>query len=64
MAKAYLAEFLRLYEHYRARLAFVRAQEQGPAQTTFKLTPNASWAKKYFTPGRPEEKSRRAMIGD
>jgi len=64
LAKAYLAEFLRLYEHYRARLAFVRAQEQGPAQTTFKLTPNASWAKKYFTPGRPEEKSRRAMVGD
>jgi phosphatidylserine/phosphatidylglycerophosphate/cardiolipin synthase-like enzyme len=64
LAKAYLAEFMRLYEHYRARIAFVRSQEAGHAQSTFKLTRDASWAKKYFTPGRPEEKARRAMVGD
>jgi phosphatidylserine/phosphatidylglycerophosphate/cardiolipin synthase-like enzyme len=64
IARAYLAEFMRLYEHYRARLAFVRSREAGAGQTTFKLTPDASWARKYFTPGRPEEKARRAMVGD
>jgi phosphatidylserine/phosphatidylglycerophosphate/cardiolipin synthase-like enzyme len=62
LAAAYLAEFMRLYEHYRARLAFVRSREQPHGQTTFKLTPDASWARKYFTPGRPEEKARRAMV--
>jgi phosphatidylserine/phosphatidylglycerophosphate/cardiolipin synthase-like enzyme len=62
LAEAYLAEFMRLYEHYRARLAFVRSQESDHPQTTFKLTRDASWAKKYFTPGRPEEKARRAMV--
>jgi hypothetical protein len=53
---------MRLYEHYRARLAFVRSQESDHPQTTFKLTRDASWAKKYFTPGKPEEKARRAMV--
>jgi phosphatidylserine/phosphatidylglycerophosphate/cardiolipin synthase-like enzyme len=64
LAEAYLAEFMRLYEHYRARLAFVRSQESDHPQQTFKLTPDASWARKYYTPGRPEEKSRRAMADD
>src|SRR5262245_2265530 len=49
---------------YRARLAFVRGQESGQGQSTFKLTRDASWARKYFTSGRPEEKARRAMVGD
>jgi phosphatidylserine/phosphatidylglycerophosphate/cardiolipin synthase-like enzyme len=64
LAEAYLAEFMRLYEHYRARLAFVRSREAGPGQATFKLTRDASWARKYFTPGSPEEKARRAMVDD
>jgi phosphatidylserine/phosphatidylglycerophosphate/cardiolipin synthase-like enzyme len=64
LAEAYLAEFMRLYEHYRARLAFVRSREVGFGQSTFKLTRDAGWARKYFTPGRPEERARRAMADD
>ena len=45
LAAAYLTEFMRLYEHYRARLAFVRSQGKQPSaeQETFKLTPDASF---------------------
>ena len=59
LAHAYLAEFLRLYEHYRARLFFERFKS-GDFET-FKLTPNASWAKKYYTPDSPEARARVAM---
>ena len=51
LAAIYLAEFLRLYEHYRARIAFERfANGQ---QETFKLTPDARWARKYGRPWSP-----------
>ena len=59
LAAIYLAEFLRLYEHYRARIAFERFA--GGQQETFKLTPDARWARKYYVPGAPESKARLAM---
>ena len=60
LAGTYMAEFLRLYEHYRARFHFERRQA---GEDTFKLTPDNSWSKKYFTPGNPEMKARIAMAG-
>ncbi len=60
MAGIYLAEFLRLYEHYRARLQFSRRQA---GEDTFKLTSDNAWSKKYFTPGNPAMKARQAMAG-
>ena len=60
MASIYFAEFLRLYEHYRARAAFARRQS---GEDTFKLTPDSAWSKKYFREGSPEAKARVAMAG-
>ncbi|MEH2480432.1 phosphatidylserine/phosphatidylglycerophosphate/cardiolipin synthase-like enzyme [Nitrobacteraceae bacterium AZCC 2146] len=61
LGRMYFAEFHRLYEHYRARAADHRRQDG--QQGTFTLTKDAKWAKKYFTAGSPEEKSRKAMAG-
>jgi phosphatidylserine/phosphatidylglycerophosphate/cardiolipin synthase-like enzyme len=61
LAGLYLAEFLRLYEHYRARRAFDR-REAGDS-TSFKLAPDNSWSRKYFVAGSPEAKARIAMAG-
>jgi len=58
IAGIYFAEFLRLYEHYRARAAFARRQG---GEDTFKLTADNSWSKKYFVSGSPEAKARLAM---
>jgi hypothetical protein len=52
----YVAEFLRLYEHYRARIKSNDPQ-------TFKLTPDYAWSRKYFAPGTPETRARAAMAG-
>ena len=60
MAGMYMAEFLRLYEHYRARAAYLR-HEQGI--DTFQLAKDSSWKKKFFTAGTPETKARSAMAG-
>jgi phosphatidylserine/phosphatidylglycerophosphate/cardiolipin synthase-like enzyme len=56
LAGIYLAEFLRLYEHYRARAAF--ANRKAGKKDTFKLTPDARWAAKYYRKDSPEYKSR------
>lgn len=59
LAAIYLAEFMRLYEHYRARAAwntYVEKEHDG-----YNLAPDRAWAKKHFTPGTPEFKSRIAM---
>ena len=56
-----LAEFLRLYEHYRARMAFDR--RQAGDTTAFTLTPDNRWTTKYFTAGSPQSKARQAMAG-
>jgi phosphatidylserine/phosphatidylglycerophosphate/cardiolipin synthase-like enzyme len=61
LGQMYFAEFMRLFEHYRARFSFDRRQ-QGDAQT-FKLTPDRGWSLKYFKDGSPEAKARMVMAG-
>jgi hypothetical protein len=56
-----MAEFLRLFEHYRARMAFER-RASGDSEA-FKLASNNSWSTKYYDSGRPECKARKAMSG-
>ncbi|MBN3724824.1 phospholipase D-like domain-containing protein [Burkholderia sp. Ac-20379] len=67
IAGTYLAEFLRLYEHYRARALAIEAQRTGTthaqAHPTLALQPDARWAKKYFVEGSPEAKARAALAG-
>jgi phosphatidylserine/phosphatidylglycerophosphate/cardiolipin synthase-like enzyme len=60
LAGVYLAEFMRLYEHYRARALFIRRQEEN-SMRSFKLDTDSGWAKKYYRPGTPEERSKRRM---
>jgi phosphatidylserine/phosphatidylglycerophosphate/cardiolipin synthase-like enzyme len=61
LAGIYFAEFLRLFEHYRARASFLKRQQGN--QNTFKLTADNGWSKKYFLSGSPAEKARIAMAG-
>ncbi|HEX3545529.1 MAG TPA: phospholipase D-like domain-containing protein [Mycobacterium sp.] len=61
LAGIYMAEFLRLFEHYRARTAFDR--RQAGDQTAFTLTADNAWTSKYFKEGSPESKARQAMAG-
>jgi hypothetical protein len=64
LAQTYLAEFLRLYEHYRARARFIQFKQSGqPANSAgFALRPDRSWADKHFTAGSPEFKARLRML--
>ena len=64
LAQIYLAEFLRLYEHYRARARFIRFKlgNQPAPQTGFALRPNRTWADKHYTAGTPEFKARLRML--
>lgn len=59
LGQMYMAEFLRLYEHYRARASFQR--REGGDASTFALSKDATWAAKYFKAGSPENKARVAM---
>ncbi|HEY1147055.1 MAG TPA: phospholipase D-like domain-containing protein, partial [Pseudoduganella sp.] len=66
IARIYLAEFMRLYEHYRARAIFIKQKEQAlqgnPApQQKLKLQTDLSWARKYYVDGSPESRARQAM---
>jgi phosphatidylserine/phosphatidylglycerophosphate/cardiolipin synthase-like enzyme len=70
LAHAYLAEFMRLYEHYRARASQAgdkppggpRATAAGtPCHAGFALAHTACWATDDYTPGTPQFKSRIAM---
>lgn len=66
IAAIYLAEFLRLYEHYRARALAISAKQHGTdagtgAHARLALAPDSSWAKKYYVAGSPEEKARIAL---
>jgi phosphatidylserine/phosphatidylglycerophosphate/cardiolipin synthase-like enzyme len=68
LAGAYYAEFIRLYEHYRARALWNIAHPSAPGKTAVaSKTPPAAfvlktsreaWAKKAYTPGTPEYLSR------
>jgi len=64
LARIYLAEFLRLYEHYRARARFIAFKQSGaaPASAGFALRPDRKWADKHFAPGTPEFKARLRML--
>lgn len=64
LAQIYLAEFLRLYEHYRARARFIRFKlsNQPADQAGFTLRPDRTWADKHFTVGTPEFKARLRML--
>jgi phosphatidylserine/phosphatidylglycerophosphate/cardiolipin synthase-like enzyme len=59
LAAIYFAEFFRLFEHYRARVAFERRQAGDDA--TFKLTPDNTWSHKYFVPNSSDARARVAM---
>ena len=59
IAGAYLAEFMRLYEHYRARPQAPSPRSALPgAFATFRLAPDARWARKHLAPGTPESRAR------
>jgi len=68
LARSYFAEFIRLYEHYRARALWniahpgsggktAVAPKAPPAAFVLKTTRKA-WAQKAYTPGTPEYASR------
>jgi hypothetical protein len=61
LAGIYLAELLRLYEHYRARATW--NTERKNVRDTYRLARNSSWARKAFKRGTPEFKSRVNMVG-
>ena len=61
LARVYLAEFMRLYEHYRARAIAIRAAKQPSAERLLTLQPSRKWANKYYVVGSPESKARIAM---
>ncbi|MFC0399844.1 phospholipase D-like domain-containing protein [Paraburkholderia rhizosphaerae] len=61
IAGIYLAEFLRLYEHYRARAIAISEQQRGQKHQRLVLQPDGKWADKYFVDGSPEEKARVAL---
>jgi hypothetical protein len=60
LAQLYLAEFMRLYEHYRARAVYNR-RVLGGDTTVFKLEKDPGWAAQYYQRGTPEFKSREKM---
>jgi hypothetical protein len=62
LAGIYLSEFLRLYEHYRARAHFIAWKKSGQAPETFSLRNDRTWANQHYTPGTPEFKARLRML--
>jgi PLD-like domain len=62
LARIYLAEFLRLYEHYRARAHYIAWVLSGKPAQKFALAHDRSWANKHFQPGTPEYKARIRML--
>jgi phosphatidylserine/phosphatidylglycerophosphate/cardiolipin synthase-like enzyme len=80
LARTYFAEFLRLYEHYRARALWNLAQGKGAERrtkgrskksaaaavaNTFTLKRSRdAWAKGAYTPGTPEFRARTQLAGE
>jgi len=60
LAAIYLTEFLRLYEHYRARAAWNRHMEG--KYETYRLQEDSGWASKHYQEGTPEYKARIGMV--
>jgi len=68
IARIYLAEFMRIYEHYRARAIAIKQKRDRldkalAAGFRLRLQADAKWATKYFDESRPESKARIAMAG-
>lgn len=64
LAAIYMAEFLRLYEHYRARLAWQRMQRSGRKRDKkYSLAKDNRWCRKFYREGSPECKARINMVG-
>lgn len=61
VAAIYLAEFMRLYEHYRARAIAIKEAGKPKKKRRLALQATGKWANKYFTDGSPEAKARIAM---
>ena len=61
IASIYLAEFMRLYEHYRARAISIRDAGRKKTKWRLMLQHDRSWADKYYKSGSPEAKARIAM---
>lgn len=62
LAKAYVAEFMRLYEQYRSRFSWNRRQHKQEGDT-FSLTTDSSWARKDYRKGTMEYQARIAFAG-
>lgn len=62
LAAIYLAEFLRLYEHYRARATWNRPGK--PPRETYKLQEDSRWVRHAYEEDTPEYKSRVNMAGN
>jgi phosphatidylserine/phosphatidylglycerophosphate/cardiolipin synthase-like enzyme len=62
LAQIYLAEFFRLYEHYRARAKYISWKRSGRPAFEFALRANRGWATKHYQPGTPEYKARVRML--
>jgi len=63
LAAVYLSEFMRLYEHYRARAHAIGVSSGKKSMEAFKLRESfAEWGQKYFKEGSAEEKARRSLV--
>jgi phosphatidylserine/phosphatidylglycerophosphate/cardiolipin synthase-like enzyme len=60
IAKIYIAEFFRLYEHYRARAKYDEWKKG--TKETFKLTNDNSWSLDAYDPKKPEYRSRMSLV--
>lgn len=62
LASTYVAEFMRLYETYRARFAWNQAHpSNGSPAGSFSLTKDSSWAAKDYKPGTMEYLARKTL---
>jgi len=61
IARIYLAEFMRLYEHYRARAIAIKDATKKTSKRRLVLARSRKWATKYYKNGSPESKARIAM---
>jgi hypothetical protein len=63
LAAVYLAEGMRLYEHYRARAAWNDRQQEKAHPSTFQLAPDSGWAKAAYQEGTSQFRSRVHLAG-
>jgi len=61
VASIYIAEFLRLYEHYRARALAIENKLSPAKKIHLALQPDRHWADKYYVDGSAESKARVAL---